>query len=166
MKYRVSAGGRIWEIEIDGDRVRVGGTEHRAELRAVPGTPLRLLVLDGGSAAYPMENLARGLWVVQDGGERCLVEAVDERTAHVRSLIGTPAALAGPVALKAPMPGLVARVLVEPGEAVAAGQSLVVLEAMKMENELKAGAPGVAEKVCVAPGQTVEKGEVLVTFRP
>ncbi len=113
MKYRVTAGGRIWEIEIDGDRVRVGGNEHRAELRAVPGTPLRLLVLDGRSAVYPMENPARGMWVVQDGGERCLVEAIDERTAHVRSLVGTPAAAAGPVPLRAPMPGLVAREYLE-----------------------------------------------------
>jgi biotin carboxyl carrier protein len=62
------------------------------------------------------------------------------------------------------MPGLVVRVQVQPGENVAAGDSLVVLEAMKMENELKAGAPGVVKSVRVAPGEAVEKGQVLVEF--
>ena len=62
------------------------------------------------------------------------------------------------------MPGLVVRVQIEPGEKVAAGDPLVVLEAMKMENELKAGAPGVVKSVRVAPGEAVEKGQVLVEF--
>ena len=64
------------------------------------------------------------------------------------------------------MPGLVVRVQVQPGEKVAAGDSLVVLEAMKMENELKAGASGVVKSVRVAPGEAVEKGQVLVEFEP
>ena len=56
------------------------------------------------------------------------------------------------------------RVLARAGQRVAPGTSLVVLEAMKMENELKAAAPGVVAQVAVTPGQTVEKGEILVTF--
>jgi pyruvate carboxylase subunit B len=62
------------------------------------------------------------------------------------------------------MPGLVVKVHVQPGQEVAAGASLVALEAMKMENELKARGPGVVAKVLVAPGETVEKGTILVTF--
>jgi biotin carboxyl carrier protein len=62
------------------------------------------------------------------------------------------------------MPGLVLAVLVEPGQSVAAGQSLVVLEAMKMQNDLKALGPGVVEQVAAQAGRTVEKGEVLVAF--
>jgi pyruvate carboxylase subunit B len=62
------------------------------------------------------------------------------------------------------MPGLVVKVLVEPGATVAAGQGLVVLEAMKMENEIKATAAGIVETVAVKPGVAVEKGAVLVTF--
>jgi pyruvate carboxylase subunit B len=62
------------------------------------------------------------------------------------------------------MPGLVVRVEVEPGQAVVAGQGIVVLEAMKMENELRASAAATVAAVRVAPGATVEKGEVLVEY--
>jgi pyruvate carboxylase subunit B len=64
------------------------------------------------------------------------------------------------------MPGLVVRVDVVPGQSVAAGTGLVVLEAMKMQNELRAGAPGTVATVRVQPGQAVEKGQVLVEFEP
>ena len=62
------------------------------------------------------------------------------------------------------MPGLVLRVQVTPGQAVAAGTGLVVLEAMKMENELKAPTPAVVKAVRVQPGEAVEKGQVLLEF--
>ena len=62
------------------------------------------------------------------------------------------------------MPGLVVRVQAQAGDRVAAGAGLVVLEAMKMENELKAPGPARIKSVRVAPGQAVEKGQVLVEF--
>ena len=62
------------------------------------------------------------------------------------------------------MPGLVVRVLAEPGAPVAPGTGLVILEAMKMENELKAPVPGVVGKVMVKAGQSVEKGQALVVI--
>ena len=64
------------------------------------------------------------------------------------------------------MPGLVVRVQVEAGQAVAAGTGMVVLEAMKMENELRAATAGTVRSVRVAPGEAVEKGQVLVEFEP
>ena len=60
------------------------------------------------------------------------------------------------------MPGLVARILVNPGQAISPGQGLVVLEAMKMENELRATVPGTVRTIAVAAGQAVEKGQILV----
>jgi pyruvate carboxylase subunit B len=60
------------------------------------------------------------------------------------------------------MPGLVVRVLVEAGQQVTQGAGLVVLEAMKMENELRAAAPGCVAAVRVRPGDTVEKGQSLI----
>ena len=89
---------------------------------------------------------------------------VDERTRHIRSLTGGADRQRGAGALRAPMPGLVVRILVEPGQAVARGGGLVVLEAMKMENELKAAADGTVKTVRVGTGEPVEKGQVLVEF--
>ena len=87
--------------------------------------------------------------------------------AGVGAAIGAQAAgpAGGPATLRAPMPGKVVKVLCQPGDAVKAGQGLLVIEAMKMENELKAAGPGVVEQVHATPGQAVEKGAVLVTFR-
>ena len=62
------------------------------------------------------------------------------------------------------MPGLVVRVQVEPGQPVSSGAGLVVLEAMKMENELRATTAGTVRRVRVRPGEAVEKGQVLVEF--
>jgi pyruvate carboxylase subunit B len=62
------------------------------------------------------------------------------------------------------MPGLVVRVSVEEGDRVEAGQSVVIVEAMKMENDLKAESGGVVAKVRVAAGEAVDKGAVLVEF--
>jgi len=165
MKYVVNIAERTLEIEIDGDRILVDGVPHHAELRAVPGTPVMNLLLDGQSWIIPMEATGRGTWMLQRRGDRFDVEVVDERTRHIRSLVGEGRAATGPAAQKAPMPGLVVRVQVEVGQEVTAGQAVLVLEAMKMENELKAAGPGLVEQIHVKPGQAVEKGAVLVTFR-
>lgn len=165
MKYQVTVGAKTLEVDVDGSRVVVDGIQFTAELRTIESTPLRLLLLDHSSRLLPMESRGRGTWLVQDTGELLEVEVVDQRTAHIRSRVGATGAAAGPAVLKAPMPGLVVRVLVEPGDAVSAGQGIVVLEAMKMENELKAAAAGVVERMEVSGGQVVEKGAVLVTFK-
>jgi pyruvate carboxylase subunit B len=163
MKYFVRIAERTVEVEVRGDRVVVDGREQSAELRAVAGTPVRNLLAGGVSWIVPMEPLGRGEWLIQRRGDRFEVEVVDERTQHIRTLVGGGKTHAGPQVLKAPMPGLVARVLVSPGAAFAAGDGLVVLEAMKMENELKAVGTGTVDQVLVSPGQAVEKGAILVS---
>lgn len=165
MKYLVNVNGRAHEVVVDGDHVEVAGRRLRAELRPVPGTPLRQLVLPDSATTLVMEPGAAGHWLVQDRGDRFDVEALDERTRHIRSLVGTGKSHAGGGVLKAPMPGLVVRILVEVGEPVVAGQGILVLEAMKMENELKAAGPGVVERIEVAVGVAVEKGAALVVIR-
>jgi len=164
MKYRVTVGETAFEIEVDGTAVTVDGVPHTAELRKVDGTLLKLLILDHATWVLPMEPVGGSVWEVSDGGERFTVEVLDERAAHIRSLVGEGSLAHAPAVLRAPMPGLVVKVHVQPGQQVPAGASLVALEAMKMENELKAKGPGVVETVRVAAGQVVEKGEVLLTF--
>jgi biotin carboxyl carrier protein len=164
MKYVVLLDGQTIEVEVEGDRITVGGETRQAALTSIAGTPLRNLLLDGRPLTLSVEALGRGRWALTPRGERWEVEVLDERTRHIRSLGGADEQRKGPGVLKAPMPGLVVRIQVGPGQPVAAGTPLVVLEAMKMENELKASAPGVVREVRVAPGETVEKGQVLVEF--
>ena len=164
MKYAVLLDGQVIEVEVDGDRVTIAGKTQTATLGAIPGTPLRQLLLDGKPTTMSVESLGRGRWALSPGGERREVEVLDERARHIRSLTNGSDRPKGASVLKAPMPGLVLRVEVQPGQAVAAGAGLVVLEAMKMENELKASAPAVVKTVLVNPGQAVEKGQVLLEF--
>jgi pyruvate carboxylase subunit B len=165
VKYVVSLAGRELEVEVDGDRVTIGGETRTATLRTIPGTPSRQLVIDGRPTVLTLRSTGRGQWSLGRGGDRWEVEVLDERTRHIRSLTGGGGAARGPATLRAPMPGLVVRVLVEEGQEVAGGTGVVVLEAMKMENELKAPAAGMVGAVRVRPGEPVEKGQVLVELR-
>jgi pyruvate carboxylase subunit B len=97
-------------------------------------------------------------------GRRLNAEVVDERTRAIRAMTRAAAGPTGPKPVKAPMPGLVVRIEVAPGDAVRAGQGVLIMEAMKMENELKADSAGVVSRIHVAPGQAVEKGAVLIEF--
>ena len=164
MKYVVTILGQTIEVEVDGDHVTVGGRTLTAGLGAVPGAPVRQLLLDGRAEALGIESAGAGHWAITRRGERTEIEVIDERTRHIRSLTGADDPHRGPAALKAPMPGLVVRVQVEVGQSVAAGAGVVVLEAMKMENELRAATAGTVRTVRVTAGEAVEKGQVLVEF--
>jgi len=164
LKYFVTIGRREIPVEVDGDRVGLEGQEFRAHLTVVPGTPVRHLLVGAESFALVVEPQERGEWRLMVEGTSIVAAVVDERTRHIRTLTGDSGQVPGPEHLKAPMPGLVVRVLAREGDSVEAGRGLVVLEAMKMENELRAAAPGVVAAIRVVPGQAVDKGQVLLEF--
>ncbi|HEY7414448.1 MAG TPA: acetyl-CoA carboxylase biotin carboxyl carrier protein subunit [Ktedonobacteraceae bacterium] len=96
-------------------------------------------------------------------GQRFEVKVEDERTRTLTSLArGNPHA--GEVSVQAPMPGLVVGVPVEVGATVNEGQTVIVLEAMKMENDLPAPITGKVKEIPVSSGQTVEQGQVLAVI--
>jgi len=161
VKYTVTIGERSLEVEVSGGTVRLNGEPVHAALVGIPQTPLRHLVLDGHARTFAILRGEAG-WVVQAGGRAHPVDVVDERTQQLRQLTGQGSGHAAGGLIKAPMPGLVVRVEVEPGQQLDAGAGVVVLEAMKMENEITTPGPGVVEKVHVRAGQAVEKGAPLV----
>ena len=163
MKYGVEVGGELVEVVVDGTSVRVDGEELSAVLSDLPGTPIALLTLgDEVHRVVVKRGDARGRYALSIDGRRYDVEALDERTRAIRELSKASAAASGPAPLVAPMPGLIVRVHVEVGATVQPGQGLVVMEAIKMENELRAVAGGVVKAVRVAPGTAVERGATLV----
>jgi pyruvate carboxylase subunit B len=135
-----------------------------ARLESIPGTPLRQLIIDGRTHVWPVERLASARWLFDTHGDAWEVEVLDERTRHIRQLTGAGQGQSRASVVKAPMPGLVVRVEVEVGQSVDPGQGVIVLEAMKMENELRAVGGGVVRAVLVSQGAAVEKGDVLVEF--
>ena len=165
MKYFVSIGAQTHEVEVDGNRVTVDGVGLETDLAPVSGTPLYHLLLGGESwtvAAEPLEGAGR--WVLGMVGERVEVRVQDERSRATDAVSGKSERVVAGGTVRAPMPGLVVRIEVAEGQQVDAGAGLVVVEAMKMENELRAPRPGMVQTVHVAVGQAVEKGASLVTL--
>lgn len=164
MRYFVTVGERVVEVDLSGDSPLVDGVPVRAELVPVPGTAVRHLLADGRSYAFlarPGER--RGRWQLTLGAHRFDVDAVDERTRAIREMTGDEEEEANRTVV-APMPGLVLKVQVEVGQQVRAGQGVLIVEAMKMENELKAPADGVVARIEVQTGQTVDKGATLIVL--
>jgi pyruvate carboxylase subunit B len=165
LKYTVTIDGREFEVQVDGDLVRLNGKVVPASLLRVPGTPMRQLLLGSQSHTYVMVDDGAS-WTVAKSGAATSVTVEDERTRQVRRLAGRADRAAAGGVVKAPMPGLVVRVEVNEGQEVSAGAGVVVLEAMKMENEISTPAGGVVTAVHVKAGQAVDKGAVLVEVAP
>ncbi len=167
MKYLVDINGERITVELEGAHATVDGTRHDVSLTHVAGTPVRLVrVGEQVHRVVARRGASRGLWQLDVDGTRVEAEALDERLRAIKDLTAASAVASGPAPLLAPMPGLVVRVAVAVGDTVSAGQGLVMIEAMKMENELRATAPGVVTAVRAKAGEAVNKGAVLVELGP
>ena len=164
MRYFVTIGDRTVEVDLSGAEPVVDGTPVEAQLSHLPGTPVRSLVVDGRSHTLSVRaDERRGRWHLALGRDRFTADAVDERTRAIREMTGAADGEVEKVVV-APMPGLVVKIEVEVGQPVKAGQGVIVVEAMKMENELKAPADGVVAKILVEERQTVDKGATLLVL--
>jgi acetyl/propionyl-CoA carboxylase alpha subunit len=166
VRYVVDLNGVRSEVVVDGESVTLDGHTAPARVDEIEGTPVRLVTI--GSEVHRVvvrRGTTRGAYTLWVDGFRFEGEALDERTRVIRDMTAESQRSTGPASLLAPMPGLIVRVNVAPGESVKAGQGLIVMEAMKMENELRAHAAGMVKTVLVEPGKAVEKGAVLVEFR-
>jgi len=145
-----SRNGELFNVKVDGQPVSV--TLPRP---AAPVPDMEWMVIDGRPYEIVVDpNLG---WVTTyDGLHAVEVTDANQRVARPRS---------GDGRIKAPIPGLVTRVLVEPGAAVSADQPLFILEAMKMENEIRAPFDGVVNSIAAAPGQTVVRGQVMAEIQ-
>lgn len=163
MKYVVDLNGERQEVEVDGEAVTIDGHTVLARVQELDGTPVRVVSI--GSEVHRIvvrRGASRGAYTLWVDGFRFEGEALDERTRAIRDITAASSKATGPAPVIAPMPGLIVRVSVAPGDQVQAGQGLIVMEAMKMENELRASGAGIVKAVHVAPGKAVEKGTILV----
>jgi biotin carboxyl carrier protein len=140
-------------------RVRLDGVEHQIDVRRVEHG-LSLIYTGGRSLAVALTPRPAGEWLVQLP-HVSVAAVVDGRRAEADA---RAAGGAGEWRLTAPMPGRIVRVLVQPGDRVTSRQGLVVVEAMKMENELRTPRDGVVREVAVREGLSVEAGRLLVVI--
>jgi biotin carboxyl carrier protein len=162
-KFIVALNGRSETVQVterDGlHHVTVGGRMLEVDARR-PAHGIYSLLIEGASHVAEVSSTEGGTLVDLDGSTY-LVE-VEEHTRHVIRTRGGSGTGAAGQTLKAPLPGKVTHVAVAVGDRVKRGDTVVVIEAMKMENEFKAAGPGTVTDVRVHPGQAVNPGDVLV----
>lgn len=174
MKYFASIDDETWEIEIDDQgRITIDGVEVSTDMKLVGGQYLYSLLLNSASYEVVIDHesnrgnhaVGRNQYDVMVSGARYQVRIQDERSQRLALADRSLRAGEGELLIKAPIPGLVVKILVAPDQEVAEGETLVILEAMKMENELCAPRAGVIHDVRVAPGDQVALGKVLMTLK-
>jgi len=164
MKLLVQINGQAQELEIlapePNCRYRFGQGDERAADIDIPEAGAYSILTNGRVYEAHVEEMPAGLVVVVDG-HRFEVDVQDPR--RWRSKAGGRGG-EGVASVMAPMPGKVVRVLVAAGDPVEAGQGLIVVEAMKMQNEMKAPRAGRVLKISVQAGSAVAAGDVLATI--
>jgi len=171
MTFEIEVGGKVRAVSVDAIgalphnggrfRVRIDGVVHEIETR-VTDLGLSLVEVESGRIVDVAitDRTAGEIWVQLP---HVLVPALVDARRYRRASDG-PIVGEGELRVVAPMPGRVVRVLVKPGDEVTLRQGLVVVEAMKMENEIAAAKPGRVKEVAVEAGQSVEAGRHLVTL--
>ncbi len=167
MRYFATLAGkeRIVDVEhLAGSEYQVvidGGAPQLVDAQNVEGRVLSLLI-DNRSYEVDTEEDGDSLDVLL-GDDVYRVELIDDRRHKLRSSRGK-FAVTGPVVIRAPMPGKVVKILAEKGSLVTEGQGVIIIEAMKMENELRAPKAGKVSEIFVTEGQTVENRSNLVSI--
>ncbi len=162
MRYHVTIRERTFTVDVEPEGLRVDDVPADASLEALGNTGVHGLILDRSSHRVVAGREGAGRWSLHVDGVRMESEVVDERTRTIREMAGALAGPTGPRPIRAPMPGLVVKLEVAVGDTVVPGQGLVIVEAMKMENELKAEVEARVVRILVAPGEAVDKDQVLV----
>ncbi len=159
-QYQALVGDRTFDITVGDDHLVVDGEEQAYTFEVLREGYVSLIV-GGRSVPVSVEPVGDDQLEVTIDGQRTTVRVKDERDLLLDEFgLGEDAAAGGEV--RAPMPGLVLDVLVEEGDEVTADQGLLVLEAMKMENELKAPSGGIVTAIHAASGDAVDKEALLI----
>jgi len=164
MKYVTTIDNQSYEIEIlTKNEIIADGERYTIDFQSVVGPPVVSLIIDDQSYEAYVNPTEAGLEVLLRG-QRYLVNVADERQRLLREVSGTKAIRRAEIQLKSPMPGLIVAVPVEEGHQVDKGDNLVILESMKMQNEIKAPREGKVTDVRVNPGDNVDQNQVLVVI--
>jgi biotin carboxyl carrier protein len=177
VQYEVEVGGRRVAVVVtrtgDGFTVALDGRTRQVDAARIDAHTLSLLIVEDGLKAVPYAisskdislaaNVATGQLDVHVGATPVAVNLNGRRRWGRKDDAGATGS--GPQRLTAPMPGKVVRVLVKKGDAVVARQPVVVVEAMKMENELRASRAGTVAEIQVSEGMSVEAGAPLLVIQ-
>lgn len=164
MKYIATLNGTEYPVEIIDERhIRLNGSVQEVDFVAIGNQPVYSLILDGKS--YEAYICPEGeTWQVLLIGQQYEVKVEEEREKRLKRPVNAAPAESGEFHLKAPMPGLIVVVPVKEGQEIQKGQVLVILESMKMQNELRSPRAGKVERIRVGAGDSVEQKQTLLSI--
>jgi len=163
MKYVTTINNKTFEIEIQRDgSLLVNGERREVDFLAL-GPSLYSILMNSLSHELVIEERDENIEVLMRG-RLYTGQVLDERAQLMAERSGGMITDTGEMSIRAPMPGLVVAVPIEVGQEVHAGQTVIILESMKMQNELKSPRDGVVQNISVAAGQSVEQNKILITI--
>lgn len=163
MRYITTVGKHEFLVEIlDEHHVSANGVVYEVDFQRVGDQPVYSLLVDGRSINAHVQQDEQ-TWQVLFQAQLYPVIVEDEREKRLRAAMGRATGEHDEFHLKAPMPGLVVSVPVEVGQTVQKGDVLVILESMKMQNELRSPRAGTVARLRVSPGERVEQKETLLS---
>lgn len=165
MKYEVLVGDETYIIELgDEHEVIVNDEVIDMDFTRIGDYGLHSMIIEQNSFEALVEQVDSANWQVFMEGKLYEVQVYEESIRRLQKRTGLGADEDGEFSVRAPMPGLVLSIAVSEGQEIAAGDTVVILESMKMENELKAPRGGVIDRIEIEAGQSVEQNQVLVVI--
>lgn len=164
MKYIATIKGQSFEIDInEAGEILADGQRLEVDFQSVADQPIYSMLLNNESFEANVSSANTGVEVLLRG-RLFLVDVEDERQRRLRETADVGLIEEGEYTLVAPMPGVVVAVPVEVGQEVEKGENLIILESMKMQNELKAPRGGTVSGIRIAPGDSVDQNQALLTL--
>ena len=164
MKYFAKVDDQEFVIEVGHeDQIIVNDEPYEIDFQQMPDSGVTSLIIGNHSFEAVVEEID-GSWQVLIRGDLYEVDVDDERSRRLASARGDLMAADGEVAVRSPMPGIVIAVSVSEGQNVSKGDKVVILESMKMENELRAPRDGIISHIRIEVGASVDKDQVLVVI--
>lgn len=161
MKYITTVGEKQFLVDIDRDgSLTIDGKPIAVDMKHTVGSTMYSFIIDGKSHNIRMRTEDQ-VYEILLGGDIFEVTVEDERTRRLAGLRETSGG-GGELVIKAPMPGVVVEVPVTLGQEVQEGETVLVLESMKMQNEFKTNRTGTVKRVQVAAGDPVDVGKVMI----
>jgi biotin carboxyl carrier protein len=162
MKYICTVNDREYIVTVDHEgQITVDDETFQVDFQQLAEGGVLSLLINNHSLEAIIEEREEA-WEVLIRGELYSVKVQDERAYRLAKARGTTLAYMGEATVKSPMPGVIVSIPVEVGQHIQSGEKVIILESMKMENELRSPRNGTVKAVHVAPGATVEKDQVLV----
>ena len=167
MKYITTINDQEYEIDlINEDIVKVNGVEYQVDFDEVAGQMIFSLIIDGKSFEARLTEGKDNLWKVLLHGRLYEANVIDEREKRLSEAAGIVIKGNRAYILRSPMPGLITKLPVIVNDVIEESDVLLILESMKMQNELKSPQAGIVSEIRISEGENVVQNQILIVVDP